>query len=73
MMKRKTYNNVLKAAKMIRAKGYDEKESYDIAIQCCDKAEQDKNGMTVEWYIEKVIDKKTYEQETRLYMQRNPA
>ena len=56
-MKRKTYNNVLKAAKLIRAKGYDEQESYEIAIQCFDNAEQIKNGMPIEWYIEKIINK----------------
>lgn len=29
-MKRKTYNNVLKAGKLIQAKGYSEKESLEI-------------------------------------------
>lgn len=32
-MKRKTYNNVLKAGKLIQAKGYSEKESLEIAVQ----------------------------------------
>lgn len=56
-MKHKTYHNVLRAAKLIRAKGYNEQESYEIAIQCFDNAEQNNNGMPVEWYIEKIISK----------------
>ena len=53
-MKHKTYRNVLRAAKLIRAKGYDEQTSYDIALRCFDNMEQSKNGMPVEWCIEKI-------------------
>lgn len=49
--------DILKAAKLIRAKGYDEQESYEIAIRCFDNAEQNNNGMPVEWYIEKIVNK----------------
>ncbi|MDP4117686.1 MAG: hypothetical protein Q8873_00635 [Bacillota bacterium] len=55
MMKRKTYYNVLRAAKLIRAKGYDEQTSYQIALQCFDNMEQSKNGMSVEWWIDKIV------------------
>ena len=59
-MKRKTYNNVLKAGKLIRKKGYENKEALQIAINLFDQLEQLKNGMSVEWLIEKIeyADKK---------------
>lgn len=47
-MKRKTYNNVLKAGKLIQAKGYSEKESLEIAVQKFDELASLKNGMSVE-------------------------
>lgn len=53
-MKRKTYNNVLKAGKLIQKKGYGGKESLQIAINLFDQLEQLKNGMSVEWLIEKL-------------------
>ena len=55
MMKNKTYHNVLRAAKLIRAKGYDEQTSYDIALRCFENMEQSKNGMSAEWWIEKIV------------------
>lgn len=56
-MKRKTYNNVLKAARLIRKKGYEEKESLEIAVQVFDNMEMLKNGMSAEWFIEKIAPK----------------
>lgn len=56
-MKRKTYNNVLKAGKLIQKKGYSEKESLEMAVQCFDKLEQMNNGMSVEWLIEFIKEK----------------
>ena len=56
-MKRKTYNNVLKAARMIRKKGYEEKESLEMAVQVFDNMEMLKNGMPAEWFIEKIAPK----------------
>ena len=50
-MKRKTYNNVLKAGKLIQAKGYSEKESLEIAVQKFDELASLKNGMSVEWLM----------------------
>lgn len=35
-MKRKTYNNVLRAGKLIQKKGYDKKESLEIAVNLFD-------------------------------------
>ena len=55
MMKNKTYHNVLRAAKLIRAKGYDEQTSYDIALRCFENMEQSKNGMSAEWWIDKIV------------------
>ena len=56
-MKRKTYNNVLKAAKLIMKKGYEEKESLEMAVQKFDELEQMHNGMSVEWLIDKMAIK----------------
>ena len=56
-MKSKTYNNVLKAARMIRKKGYEEKESLEMAVQVFDNMEMLKNGMSAEWFIEKIAPK----------------
>ena len=56
-MKRKTYNNVLKAAKLIRKKGYEEKESLEMAVQVFDNMEMLQNGMSAEWFIEKIAPK----------------
>ena len=56
-MKRRTYNNMLKATKMITKKGYSWNEANEIAITVFDEAEKQKNGMTIEWYIEKIAEK----------------
>lgn len=56
-MKRKTYNNVLKAAKLIQKKGYEQKEALEIAVQKFDDLEQMHNGMSVEWLINKMAMK----------------
>lgn len=63
-MKRKTYNNVLKAGKLIQAKGYSEKESLEIAVQKFDELASLKNGMSVEWLIDKMAAKTEREGES---------
>ena len=55
-MKRRTYNNMLKATKMIAEKGYSWNEANEIAMKVFDEAEKQKNGMSIEWYIEKIVD-----------------
>lgn len=56
-MKKKTYNNVLKAAILIRKKGYEEKESLEMAVQVFDNMEMLQNGMSAEWFIDKIAPK----------------
>lgn len=56
-MKKKTYNNVLKAARLIRKKGYEEKESLEMAVQVFDNMEMLQNGMSAEWFIDKIAPK----------------
>lgn len=63
-MKRKTYNNVLKAGKLIQAKGYSEKESLEIAVQKFDELASLKNGMSVEWLIDRMATKTEREGES---------
>jgi len=53
-MKRKTLKNMEKATKMIAEKGYDWNTANQIAIQCFDQLKQLKNGMDLEWLIDKV-------------------
>ena len=53
-MKRKTYNNVLKAGKLIQKKGYGKQESLEMAVQLFDQLEALHNGMSVEWLIDKL-------------------
>ena len=53
-MKRRTYNNMLKATRLIMAKGYDKETANELAMRCFDNAEQTKNGMPIEWWIEKI-------------------
>lgn len=60
-MKRKTYNNVLKATKMIQKKGYSLKEANEMAIRLFDEHTKDMNS--IEFYIDKIFDKKEGEKE----------
>lgn len=62
-MKRKTYNNVLKAGKLIQKKGYEEKESLEIAVKLFDELEMMNNGMSIEWLIDKIANKEEFENE----------
>lgn len=62
-MKRKTYNNVLKAIKLVQAKGYDRETARRLALQCFENAEANNNVMPVEWYIDKILTKEEYEKE----------
>ena len=65
-MKKKTYNNVCKAAKMIMKKGYDEKTAFDLSKKCFDNAEANKrSGFPVEWYIDKIIPAEEFKQQYR--------
>lgn len=56
-MKRKTYNNVVKASKLIMKKGYEKQEALEMAVQVFDNMEALKNGMSAEWFIEKIAPK----------------
>lgn len=58
-MKKRTYNNMLKATKLIANKGYEWNKANEIAMQIFDEAEKQKNGMSIEWYIDKIADIRT--------------
>lgn len=60
-MKKKTYNNVLKAAKLIMKKGYEYKESLEMAVKIFDEMEELNNGMSIEWRISQIISKAEWE------------
>lgn len=56
-MKKKTYNNVLRAGRLIQKKGYEKQESLEMAVKLFDQLESLNNGMSVEWLIEKLAAK----------------
>jgi hypothetical protein len=62
-MVKKTYNNVLKAARLIRKKGYDEQISYKLALQCFDNMEYGNNIFPVEYYINRILPREQWEKE----------
>ena len=64
-MKRKTYNNVMKATKMIQKKGYGFEEASQMAIKLFDEHTKEMNS--IEFYIDKILDKETEERESELY------
>lgn len=66
-MIRRTLNNMEKAVQLIMTKGYTHEEANAIAIQCFDNAEQSKNGMSIEWWINKIVDKEVWEREAKEY------
>ena len=59
--KKKTYNNVLKVARLIMKKGYEEKESLEMAVKIFDEMEALNNGMSIEWRISQIIPKAEWE------------
>ena len=59
MMKRKTYNNVLKGIKIVQKKGYDFQEASEIVLKVFDEHE---NGeMPIEFYLDKIVNKEEFE------------
>ena len=50
---------MLKATKLIANKGYEWNKANEIAMQIFDEAEKQKNGMSIEWYIDKIADIRT--------------
>ena len=68
-MKRKTYNNVVKASKRIRKKGYEEKESLEMAVKIFDEMATLNNGMSIEWRISQIIPKSEWEAQYNMLKQ----
>lgn len=59
-MKKKTYNNVVKASRLIIKKGYEKQEALEMAVKIFDEMEALNNGMTTEWFIEKIVPKNQF-------------
>jgi hypothetical protein len=64
-MKRKTYNNVLKAIKMIEAKGYDFNEASQIVLNIFDDHENEER--TIEFYLDKVATREDWIADQKKY------
>lgn len=62
-MKRKTYNNIMKATKIIQKKGYSFEEASQMAIRLFDEHTKDMNS--IEFYIDKILDKEIWERENK--------
>ena len=59
MMKRKTYNNVMKGIKIIKKKGYDFQEASEIVLKVFEEHE---NGeMPIEFYLDRIVSKEEFE------------
>ena len=56
-MTRKTYNNVIKAGRMIQKKGYSEKESLELAIKFFDQIEFARAVDGAKLHIEPMIER----------------
>ena len=65
-VKRKTYNNVVKATKMIQKKGYSLEEANEMAIRLFDEHTNDMNS--IEFYIGKILDKEEWERENEEWL-----
>lgn len=50
------------ATRALERKGYDREEATDLAIKTFENMEANPNGMTIDWFLEKVLDKETYEE-----------
>ena len=60
-MKRMTYNNLMKAIKMIQAKGNTWNESESMARHAFDTCKANGYSMPVEWHIDKIMTKADYD------------
>ena len=64
-MRRKTYNNVMKASRLIMKKGYNKQESLDIAVKIFDMMEEMKNNgyeiLSAETYIAMKANKEEWQ------------
>ena len=64
-MKRKTYNNVIKASRLIMKKGYNKQESLDMAVKIFDMMEEMKNSgyeiLSAETYIAMKANKEEWQ------------
>ncbi len=50
------------AMKALEKKGYDLEEANDLAIKTFENMEANPNGMPIDRFLEKVLDKETYEE-----------
>lgn len=60
-MKYRTYNNIMKATKMIQKKGYAFEEANQMAIRLFDEHTTGMNS--IEFYIDKILDIETWKSE----------
>jgi hypothetical protein len=59
-MRKKTYNNVLRAGKLIQKKGYEKQEALEMALKVFDNHEND--VQPIEFYIGMIIPKEEFKE-----------
>lgn len=57
-MKKKTYNNVLKGARILMKKGYEKKEAAELSLKIFE--EHESGPLPVEHYLERVLSKEEW-------------
>lgn len=57
-MRKKTYNNVMRGAAILRKKGYEPKEAVELSLKFFD--EYADAPMPIEFYLNKVLDAKEF-------------
>jgi len=62
-MKVKTYNNVMKAIKIIQKKGYNFEEAKDIVLLKFENYDK-KCGLPIEYFLNKVLSKEEFNKQT---------
>jgi len=62
-MKNRTYRNFLRTMKMLQTKGYDVKESEELARLVWDnvEADQGRGNRTAEWFVKQILSKSDYD------------
>lgn len=60
-MKKKTYNNVMKGARMLMKKGYDKKEAAALSLKIFE--EHENGSLPIEHYLDKVLPKEEWMKE----------
>lgn len=57
------------AVEVLESKGYEREEANDLALKALENMDANPNGMGIDWFLEKVLDKEIYEETYVMKMQ----